>query len=305
MTVRLSVVVPTHNPREDYLRAVLDGLRNQSLSQSDWELLVVDNGSEPAVAPRIDLSWHRNAGVAREDALGLTRARLAGFRRTLGGLIVLVDDDNVLARDYLEEALRIAEAFPQLGTWGGSVVPRFERPDLAPPLSLYPLLTLRAVTADLWSNDADHHASTPWGAGLCIRREVFEQYARKLEGRTLGLELDLQGEQLVYGGDTDIAYTGCAMGLGKGVFKALQVEHLIPGARCDEDHLYRVAEGRGYSEVLHHLVRTGRLPEVDRSLAGWLRVQRGARAGTAVEQHAARARLAGRKRALRELGERA
>jgi hypothetical protein len=301
--LKLSVIIPSHNPNMNALGQVLDRLRSQSLPQTEWELLVVDNCSATPLFSTLDLSWHRNGELVREEALGLTRARIAGFRRTSGRLVVLVDDDNLLARDYLEQALIVADSFPQLGTWGGDVLPRFERPDLAPPLSLYSLLTLRVVTSDVWSNDPDHHASTPWGAGLCVRREVAEKYVSDVDQRASSLELDLRGGRLVYGGDTDIAYTGCAMGLGKGVFKALQLEHLIPASRCTEEYLCRVAEGRGYSEVLHYLVRTGRLPEVDRSVAGWMRRRRSLKTKIAIERKTAIAAFDGRKRAMRELGE--
>jgi hypothetical protein len=43
----VSVVVPTHNPRPDYLERVLEALRGQMLDQSAWELVVVDNNSQP------------------------------------------------------------------------------------------------------------------------------------------------------------------------------------------------------------------------------------------------------------------
>ncbi|MEO8276038.1 MAG: glycosyltransferase [Thermoanaerobaculia bacterium] len=297
-----TVVLPAFNPRRDYLQAALEALRCQSLDTALWEIVLVDNRSAPPIAGSVDLSWHPSAQVVREERLGLTRARLAGFQCARGALIVLVDDDNILRPDYLMEALEISRRYPLLGSWGGRISPRFERPEMAPPPGLSPLLSLREVNEDCWSNDPDHHASTPWGAGLCVRRAVADQYSRDLEARKLGIELDLQGERLVYGGDTDIAYIGCGMGHGKGVFKALQVEHLIPPERCQPEYLCRVAEGRGYSEVLHELVRSGSFPVEDRSLASWLRLQRAARTGTALERRVTRARLDGRRRAFRELG---
>ena len=44
---RVSVVIPTHNPRMDYLRRVLEALRQQTLPCEQWELLFVDNNSQP------------------------------------------------------------------------------------------------------------------------------------------------------------------------------------------------------------------------------------------------------------------
>jgi len=301
LTIRLSVVLPTYNPSSERLLSVLEALRAQSLGSESWELLVVDNGSDPPLEGRIDLTWHSSGRIVREDALGLTRARLSGFHASKGEIVVLVDDDNVLAPDFLEQALRIADVHPELGTWSGSVFPRYERPDLAPPKSLLPLLTIRQLTSDLWSNDVDHHASTPWGAGMCIRQSVLRQYVIDLEARLPGLQLDLEGERLIYGGDTDIAYTGCAMGLGKGVFRALRLEHLIPAQRCGSDYLCRVSEGRGFTEVLHTLILTGRLPEEGFSIGRWLREKRSVLRGSLVERRVARARLKGRSRAMREL----
>jgi hypothetical protein len=56
----------------------------------------------------------------------LTFARLRGFAEAKGDLIMMVDDDNVLAPDYLETAVRIAEEHPALGAFGGKCLPEFE-----------------------------------------------------------------------------------------------------------------------------------------------------------------------------------
>jgi glycosyltransferase involved in cell wall biosynthesis len=272
VTIELSVIIPAHNPRRDYLARVLEALRAQTLPQQDWELLIVDNQSDPAVESFVDLHWHSRAKVVREHKLGLTCARVRGFSDSSGKIVVLVDDDNVLAPDFLEAALTIAREFPFIGTWGGCIVPEYEQPSAAPPSELDSLLTLRQVSYDMWSNDPDHHASTPWGAGLCVRRAVAEAYCREVAANANRASLDLKGGILLYGGDTDIAYTGCRMGFAKGVFTRLHVTHLIPANRCTADYLCRVAHGRGYSEVLHGYALSGVVPsEEPLSLAALVR----------------------------------
>ncbi|MCC6212383.1 MAG: glycosyltransferase family 2 protein [Burkholderiales bacterium] len=273
MKGRLSVVIPTHDPRPGYLEAVLAGLRAQSLPAAEWELVIVDNRSAPPVAGWVDLAWHPDARVVREENLGLTRARVAGFAQSSGEVIVLVDDDNVLAPVYLERSLDIAARFPFLAAWGGSIQPRFEDAGRAPPESLNALLTLRRVDSDLWSNDPGHHASTPWGAGLCVRRTVAAKYMEELNASPARYLLDLRGKVLVYGGDTDIAYTACRMGYAKGVFRSLTVTHMIASSRCTEEHLRRTAYGRGYSEVLHQYSLTGTLPARPGGAGSWLRAR--------------------------------
>lgn len=222
---------------------------------------MVDNQSDPPLEGSIDLRWHSRAIVIREDRLGLTHARVRGLKESKGSVIILVDDDNVLAADYLAKVSTIASKFPFIGTWGGCIDPEFELPGIAPPSALNALLTLRQVSADLWSNDPDHHASTPWGAGLCIRREVADAYVREISENPTRASLDLRGKTLLYGGDTDIAYSGCRMGYAKGVFSKLHVTYLIPAERCTSDYLCRVAHGRGYSEVLHGYALQGKLPK--------------------------------------------
>jgi hypothetical protein len=261
MNVELSVVIPTHNPRRDYLARVLDALKVQTLAGHKWELLIVDNQSDPPVESLVDLSWHPSASIAREERLGLTPARVRGFRETVGAVIVLVDDDNVLAPDYLEQSIAIADQKPFIGTWAGCIVPEYEQPEIAPPLELDSLLTLRRVASDIWSNDPAHHASTPWGAGLCVRRKVADAYGGEIETNQARASLDLKGGLLLYGGDTDISYVGCGLGFAKGVFAGLRVTHLIPANRCNVAYLSRVAFGRGYSEILHSYTISGTLPE--------------------------------------------
>jgi hypothetical protein len=299
--VKLSVIIPAHNPRMDYLQGVFDSLRAQTLPATRWELILVDNRSEPSLAGRIDLAWHPHADIVREDMLGLTRARVAGFQRAQGEVCVLVDDDNVLAQDYLEQVLEVSAAFPFVGAWGGDIRPRFEDAAKAPPATLHALLTLRSVEADLWSNDPAHNASTPWGAGLCVRHAVAQRYVSELAAAPQRFGLDLQGQVLLYGGDTDIAYTACRMGMAKGVFARLRLEHLIPRSRCSPEYLVKVAHGRGYSQVLHHHALCGRLPARDQSWAGVARTLWRRSRMSAIERAVDRAHDAGCREAVSEV----
>lgn len=304
MSVELTVVLPAYRPTPEELSATLAALRAQTVPADRWELVLIDNRSEPPVDPTV-ISWHPHARCLREEKAGLVHARAAGFRAAQGAMIVVVDQDNVLAADYLAHALRIAAEYPHVGTWGaGKILPRYERPELAPPASLASLLTLRQADVDSVSTEIDHHDSTPWGAGLCVRREVAQAYLAALEANPLKGELDLRGDLRLSGGDTDIAYTGCRLGLGKGVFARLRLDHLIPAQRCTAGFLRRTAEGRGYSEILHHLVLRGRLPPAETGLRWMLRRWRRRRGMSPLEREVDRARHAGRRRAFRELAQR-
>jgi len=258
--VLISVIIPTHNPLLEPLARVLAALRVQTLPLSEWELIVVDNCSNPPLRNRLDLSWHPNGRVIREDRLGLTVTRLAGFAEARTDIAVLVDDDNVLEPDYLAQVRTIAAQHPNLGVWSGSVVLEFAPDAVPPPPAWRSNLTERHVLQDAISSDRHDHESTPWGAGLCVRREAFTAYARELVHNPLRRELDLQGQSLLYGGDTDIAYVACAHGYTKGVFSRLTVLHLIPARRCEPEYLKKSMEGHAYSSVMHEFILSGMVP---------------------------------------------
>jgi hypothetical protein len=105
---------------------------------------------------------------------------------------------------------------------------------------------------------------------MCIRRAVFEAYAALVGSDPRRARLDLQGKTLVYGGDTDIAFTGCSIGFAKGVFPSLHLTHLIPRQRCEIPSLLRSAEGQGYSQVLHGYLANGKVHDSRRDLLGRL-----------------------------------
>jgi len=267
-----------------------------------WEVIIVDNASDLPVADTVDLRWHPHSMIVREEKLGLTAARLAGFAAAQGEIIVLADDDNVLAPDYLALAVQLAERHPFLGSWSGRVELVFEPGTAAPPPSWRSYLTERLCENAVWSNDPSHNASTPWGAGMCVRRSLAVDYLHSSEADPSRLKLDLHGRELVYGGDTDIAYHGCAMGFGKGVFPSLKVNHLIPAARCERAYLLRVIEGRAYSEVLHHWVLHKMIPRDEIGTIQKLKCLARLTLCDADTRAAELARARGRARAARELG---
>ena len=247
----VSVILCTHNPRDDYLDRVLIGLRRQTLSFQHWELLLIDNASKEPLADRFDIGWHPNGRHVREDELGLTAARLRGIAESAAELLIFVDDDNILDPDYLEQGLRVAREYPFLGTWGGQCVPEFEvepAPELKPYVGY---VTLRTTERDFWTNVAgDWSEAYPVGAGLFVRRGVMAEVQRQTTACGLRQSLDRRGQLLLSGGDSDITLTACDMGLGCGVFQALKLTHLIPARRLSADYLVKLCYGNAFSSAL-------------------------------------------------------
>ncbi|HXC02386.1 MAG TPA: glycosyltransferase [Opitutaceae bacterium] len=272
---RLSVVICTHNPRKDFLARTLASLRAQTLPFTEWELIVIDNASHEPLAPDAAGTGHPAAKVVLESEVGLTAARLRGISEARANLLVFVDDDNLLAPDYLACVRELSGAWPQLGVWGcGSYTPEWE---VAPPAGYDEYIRYLAVhraPRDYTSNRPFDYEAMPAGAGLCVRATIAQRYAdmvrndprRKLLGRTGG---NLAGCE-----DFDLALTATDLGLGTGVFTALAITHLMPRGRVEEDYLLRLIEGHTYSTVLLMALRDPTLKPKPRSWLDWLHRQR-------------------------------
>ena len=257
----ISVIVCTHNPQPDYLRRVLDALNAQTLPKEEWELLLIDNASETPLAETWGMSWHPRARNIREDELGLTPARLRGIKESGGDILVYVDDDNVLATDYLQTARTLLMEHPHLGVIGAGILePEFA---VQPPSELVPhlgYLALRRVSRGLWSTNTNDFACVPWGAGLCVRRQVTDSYQQLVKRLNVTELLDRRGDALFGDGDIAFSWASVAGGQGFGVFPDLHITHLISADRLTQRYFPRLAHDGYFSAGVLHYLRAGILP---------------------------------------------
>lgn len=110
---RVSVIIPTHN-RPKLLSEALTSVRNQTYS--DWEVVIVDDGSQPPVDPELPRKdfGSRMRVVRNELPLKQPYARDQGVRAATGDMVVHLDDDDLLAPQALEIGVAILENDPSL-----------------------------------------------------------------------------------------------------------------------------------------------------------------------------------------------
>ncbi len=256
------------------MQRALEALDKQTLSKDQWELLVIDNASEELLSEKWSLSWHPNARHIREEELGLTPARLRGIKESLGEILVFVDDDNILGKNYLKISFELAQEHPHLGVFGAArILPEFEiKPD--PELEPYlPMLALRCAEQSITSQNETDPFSTPWGAGLVVRKKVGLAYMEKVRKCPIRKSLDRKGNQLVSGGDDEFSRVACEMGACKGIFTKLELTHLIPAERLERPYLLRMAEGHAYTSQLMQAIH-GDPPSRPRDLPSLWKVAR-------------------------------
>lgn len=121
----ISVIIPTRN-RGALLVDALYSLCRQSLPETEFEVLVIDNGSSDAT-PEVVYGFRRNLpnlSYLFEPKPGLHEGRHRGLREARGDLLVFADDDIEAAPTWLEA---VAEGFrdPRVVMLGGNNLPRF------------------------------------------------------------------------------------------------------------------------------------------------------------------------------------
>lgn len=121
---RVSVVIPTRN-RLDALLETVRGFASQTYPVTDYEVIIVDDGSSmPVAVPATVLSTR--CKVVRRDGHERSAARNAGARLARGDILVFVDDDISVERTFLEAHVHAHAEWP-----GALVVGLIRLPDSA------------------------------------------------------------------------------------------------------------------------------------------------------------------------------
>lgn len=118
----ISLVICTRN-RLSSLRVCLEHIQRLQ-SPGEWELVVVDNGSNDGTAELLKAFAERaslRVTLVYEPKSGLGGARNTGIAKATGEIIAFTDDDCYVAPDFL---IRICEVFrdERIGFMGGRIV---------------------------------------------------------------------------------------------------------------------------------------------------------------------------------------
>jgi glycosyltransferase involved in cell wall biosynthesis len=214
----VSVIICTRNGGKT-IADVLTGLAACSVDCLH-EVILVDNGSTDGVAQSAERHWKEigapcSLRVLYEPRPGKSFAFFTGVAEAQFDLVVICDDDNVLAPDYLSRSVELMRdrSIGGLGGAGGL------RTDGEPPPHFFNFAPWFAVGAQLQSPE---HANAEavdltrlyperalWGAGLVLRRSDLLALTRvkgfpcidgklKCEDIELSHAIALIGRRLIY-----------------------------------------------------------------------------------------------------------
>ena len=102
----VSIIMPAFN-RERYLAESIESVLNQTFS--DWELIVVDDGSSdstPAIIERYRLRFPERVKPISQANSGVAAARNTGIKASTGELVAFIDSDDLWHSRKLERQVQ-------------------------------------------------------------------------------------------------------------------------------------------------------------------------------------------------------
>lgn len=106
--MKLSVIIPTYN-RKDILKKCLNALFNQTFSHSNYELIVIDDGSTDGTEALVKSLLNGSPCALRyfkQENKGPAAARNVGIKNASGKIVFLTGDDIIATPTLLVEHIR-------------------------------------------------------------------------------------------------------------------------------------------------------------------------------------------------------
>ena len=109
--MKLSIIVPMYNVA-NYLAKCLDSLLEQDLSHSDYEIILVNDGSTDKCGEIAQqyADTYTNVKLISQKNMGLSVARNVGIKQAQGDYILFVDSDDYLQPNCLGSLIAQAES---------------------------------------------------------------------------------------------------------------------------------------------------------------------------------------------------
>jgi glycosyltransferase involved in cell wall biosynthesis len=249
MTIRISALICTRN-RADYLRRAIQSLIDQTLPNDQYEIIVVDNGSEDATQQVIgEFSGAPQFRSLYEPVPGLSRARNTAWQNARAPYVCYLDDDAVAHPDWLEKYLEVFQNFqPMPSAVGGKCEPIWEAPQ---PVWLADQM-LTSLSVYDWSDAPIILNSDQWISGCNIGFPV--SVLRELGG--FREDLGRKGTKLLSGEETFLRRELDARGYLSVYHPEIIVGHHISPRRLTKQWFRRHAYGTGQSAAI--MARVGR-----------------------------------------------
>ena len=241
----ISVILCTYN-RDRYIYNVLRSIAEGTFPAENYEIVLVDNNCSDNTKGECD-RFVRDFPDIRlnyyvENQQGLSYARNCGIRNAKGDLLVYVDDDALVNKEYLATYANFFARHPEAVAAGGPILPQYDGCEEPDWMSHY---TRQLVTGKLWLGEKEREFpgdSFPGGGNAAYRKSVFDAVG------LFNVELGRKGNSLIGAEEKDLFDKVTSRGMKFYYLPTAILYHLIPPKKLTQDYFNRLTYGIGVSE---------------------------------------------------------
>lgn len=165
----ISIIIPTCNRSDSLIRA-LNSLRDMDVQECiSLEIIIIDNNSDDDtkyISEKFIKSAHFNIRYVFEKRRGLSYARNRGINEAKGEIIVFIDDDVIVEKEWIAAIFKFVNSGKECGMIFGQT--KIYSPDL------YKLSTKESDFEEIFESPV-----IPWNVGngnnMIIKRSTIKQ----------------------------------------------------------------------------------------------------------------------------------
>lgn len=241
---RLSIIVATYN-RAQQLLGTLSSLTLQDLPASEWECVVVDNNSkddtQTLFAEFAQNHSEYNLRMVCEEHQGLSYARNRGIEESRGEIIAIIDDDELVNKEFARGYLELFDKYENAVAAGGRVVPRYPS---GKPSWMSHFTEIPIANPTDWGDAACKFPKgrIPAGGNMAFRREVLLKYGG------FDTSLGRVGGKLTGGEESDLFERLSNDGVEFWYAPDAVIYHIIAKEKLTADYFKRLSYNTGVSQ---------------------------------------------------------
>ncbi len=240
----LSVIICTYN-RDKYIYNVLKSIATNNFPADSYEIVLVNNNSSDNTEsecnrfatdfPEVKFRYFV------ETNQGLSYARNRGAKESKGDVLVYVDDDAHVNKEYLQAYADFFRQHPDIDAAGGPVIAEYETEEPA-WMSYY---TKALITGCKYLGDKIKEFPSndfPGGGNAAYRVSVFDKVG------LFNVDLGRKGDSLAGAEEKDIFDKMANQGMRFYYLPNAILYHLIPERKLSKDYFDRLSYSIGKSE---------------------------------------------------------
>jgi glycosyltransferase involved in cell wall biosynthesis len=233
----VSIIICCHNGSQRLPETIKHIAQQVVPAYIPWELIFVDNDSTDHSAAVAKSEWQRHRAdtylkIIYEPVPGLSHARARGFKEARYEYMIMCDDDNWLASDYVHNVYNIMLERPNVGALGGFGKLVYE---IDPPTAELSYIFAAGEQAPRSGKVPDNKL---YGAGCVIRNSAYKSL---LDKGFKSILKDRNGAELSSGGDYELCLSLAISGWDVWYDDRLLFTHFITRERLRWDYYLRYA----------------------------------------------------------------